>query len=37
MFLGGYLIGDTPLAQQYPSSYNIVQRKNVYVANEYWF
>jgi hypothetical protein len=31
--LGGYLIGDTPLAQQYPSSYDIVQRKNVSIAN----
>jgi hypothetical protein len=25
-------LGDTPLAQQYPSLYNIVQRKNIMVA-----
>ena len=26
-------LGDTPLKSQYPSLYNIVQRKNVYVSN----
>jgi hypothetical protein len=26
-------LGDTPLALQYPSLYNIVQRKDVFVAN----
>lgn len=31
-FLGDTWLGDTPLALQYPSLYNIVQQKEVYVA-----